>query len=274
MKHLLKKFFDNLKLLMFIKKIYWRIKDFSLSHYISIKKDNFLINFKLIIRFKRKFFNFNFFSQQNEDKYLLYNFNIDQVKNGTYLEVGAYDGIYCSNTYFLYNQYCFTGILIEPQPSLYNSLKKNRLNDFLVNAAITNSNDEYTEFIGNNLEAGVYDKISTDLTKFPDWNKYLVKNKKMSEIIKLSSFKYLDIMFIDTEGSELEIIQSIDFSFPIKLIVVEAHKDKKQRDEVLKTVLINQGYIFLYQIRGNYWFYNESFVREGGLELRNYKKKN
>ena len=48
----------------------------------------------------------------------------------------------------------------------------------------------------------------------------MVDNKKMKTVIRDSNLKYIDVMFIDTEGSEFEIIKSINFSFPISLIVV------------------------------------------------------
>ena len=222
----------------------------------------------MIIRFKKNYFNFEFHSQQNEDKYLLNNFNIEQVQNGTYLEVGAYDGFLFSNTLFLQNEFNFSGILIEAQTRLFNSLKKNRPKDFLVNSAVSNSNNLSIDFIGNNLEAGVFDVLSTNLEKFPDRRKYKVPNKKMSEIIKDSNFDYIDVMFIDTEGSELEVVESIDFNIPITVIVIEAHQHNKLRDKKLKSILIKQGYKFLYQIRGNYWFYNETKKRKNGIKLR------
>ncbi len=262
------KILGNGRLFNLIKTIYWRILDFSLKHYTRVKLDNLFIFFKLIRRFKTNYFNFEFHSQQNEDKYLLNNFNIEQVQNGTYLEVGAYDGFLFSNTLFLQNEFNFSGILIEAQTSLFNSLKENRPKNFLVNSAVTNSNNLSIDFIGNSLEAGVFDELSTNLEKFPDWSKYKVPNKKMSEIIKDSNFDYIDVMFIDTEGSELEVVESIDFNIPISLIVIEAHQYNKLRDKKLKSILIKQGYKFLYLIRGNYWFYNETKKRKKGIKMR------
>ena len=258
----------NGKLLNIIKITYWRILDFSLRHYTSVKIDNLFISIKLILRYKKRYFNFEFYSQQNEDKYLLNIFDIDKVQNGTYLEVGAYDGVRFSNTLFLQNEFKFSGILIEAQSNLFNRLKVNRPKDFLVSSAITNSNSLNVDFIGNNLEAGVIDNLSTNLEKHSDWYMYKVPNKKLSEVIEDSKLDYIDVMFIDTEGSELEIVESIDFTFPISLIVIEAHKDSKKRDEKLKSILIKEGYEFLYQIRGNYWFYNKVKIRKDGVKLR------
>ena len=90
----------------------------------------------------------------------------------------------------------------------------------------------------------------------------------MHEIIEESEIDYLDVMFIDTEGSELEIIESIDFNFPIKLIIVEKHLDEIERDSVLRNTLSSHNFQLLYSIRGNYWFINEAYDRKDGLGFR------
>lgn len=251
-----------------IQKYYWRTKDFSLSNFLNTKIDDLKICFSLLKLFKKNYFRFQFYSQQNEDKYLLKLFKIEDVQNGTYLEIGAYDGIYFSNTLFLQNEYGFSGILIEPQKTLFKELTINRPLDFLVNSAISNSEETQISFIGDNLEAGISSLSSINLERFPAWKNYMVDNKKMKTVIQDSNLKYIDVMFIDTEGSEFEIIKSINFSFPISLIVVEAHKENKEEDKLLKEILNDNGFKFYFQIRGNYWFYNQDNNRKGGLELR------
>ena len=184
------------------------------------------------------------------------------------MEIGAYDGKTFSNSYFLEYDFNFTGILIEPQKDKFNELKINRSRNKLFNCAVSNLDDKNIEFIGNNLEAGILNNLSTDIYKFNDWSAFTVKNRKMNEIIKESKIDYLDVMFIDTEGSELEIIKSIDFNFPIKLIIVEKHLDEVERDSKLKNVLESHYFKLLYSIRGNYWFINEKYHRKDGLDFR------
>tara|TARA_B100001564_G_C20642719_1_gene672954 strand:- start:1140 stop:1931 length:792 start_codon:yes stop_codon:yes gene_type:complete len=260
---------DGKKRLYFkIQKYYWRLKDFSPINYLKRTKDNIFISIYLYKIFGRKYSKFRFYSQQNEDKHLLKNFKIENVKNGTYLEVGAYDGVYFSNTLFLQNEFKFSGILIEPQKDLYEKLIKNRPSDFVVNSAISNSVQDKVEFIGDNLEAGIRSNIRTNLEKFPLWKSYKVDNVKMAKIIDKSGFKYIDVMFIDTEGSELEVIKSIDFSFPISIIIVEANEINSQEDQLMFQILEENGFKFYFQIRGNYWFYNQNNDRKYGIEFR------
>ena len=262
------KIFGKKNVYTLIQKYYWKSIDISLSNIFNTKIDNFKIYFSLFKLFRKNFFRFKFYSQQNEDKYLLKLFKIEDVQNGTYLEVGAYDGIYFSNTLFLQNEFGFSGILIEPQQTLFKELTKNRPLNFLVNSAISNSEETKVSFIGNNLEAGISSLFLMNHERFPACKSYLVDNKKMKTVIQDSNLKYIDVMFIDTEGSEFEIIKSINFSFPISLIVVEAHKENMEEDKLLKEILNDNGFNFYFQIRGNYWFYNQNNNRKGGLELR------
>ena len=262
------KIFGKKTTYLLLQKYFWRLIDTSISNILNKKIDNLKISYSLFIIFRKNYFKFEFYSQQNEDKYLLKLFKIENVQNGTYLEIGAYDGVHFSNTLFLQNEYKFSGILIEPQKDLYRRLVENRPLDFLVNSAISNSEETQVPFIGDNLEAGIRDLTTTSLDRYPDWESYMVDNKTMKSVINDSNLNYIDVMFIDTEGSELEIIKSICFSFPISLIVVESHKEKEKEDKLLKQVLIENGFKFYFQIRGNYWFYNHHNERKEGLELR------
>ncbi len=70
---------------------------------------------------KCKIFNINnprnvkFFSQQDEDKYIIQYLLKEKIDDGTYLEIEACDGVLYSNTKTLEEYFGFKGILIEPQ---------------------------------------------------------------------------------------------------------------------------------------------------------------
>ena len=257
LKKLLKPKWQNIKYLNFLKIYYWRFKDFSLSPFVKRKFDGLQINIRLFVIYRFRYFYMDFYSQQNEDKYLYSFFNLDKTKNGTYLEIGAYDGKLFSNTLSLNKINNFVGILIEPQDVYFKKLKINRPNDYLYNCVITNSTSNEVIFIGENLEAGVFNSISTDLNRYPKWKKISLENRMLKDIIKDSKFQYLDIVSIDTEGSELEVLKSIDFNIPIVLLIIEAHQNQPERDIELKKLLDLNGFKLIKKIRGNYWFFNE-----------------
>ena len=77
-----------------------------------------------------------YYSQCQEDEFL--NANIFKNKrNGTYIELGALDGVLYSNTKFFEESLNWSGILIEPHPDKFISLKQNRPNNFLFNKLVS-----------------------------------------------------------------------------------------------------------------------------------------
>ena len=191
--------------------------------------------FKSEFEKKCKLFNINsfdvkFYSQQDEDKYIIQYLLKKKIDNGTYLEIGACDGILYSNSKTLEDFFGFKGILIEPQSNFFDNLKKNRsnINNELYNCAVTNNDSSTISFIGNNAEGGINDDINTNLNNY-NWTPYEVENKKMKNILENSRFKYIDIMIIDVEGSELSLLKSIDFTFPIFCIIIEAHSTEQKK---------------------------------------------
>ena len=56
-----------------------------------------------------------FYSQQDEDKYIIQYILKQKITDGTYLEIGGCDGVLYSNTKTLEDHFGFSGIIIEPQ---------------------------------------------------------------------------------------------------------------------------------------------------------------
>jgi hypothetical protein len=66
---------------------------------------------------------FKFSGRHKEDKFLYENIFYN-VKNKTFLEIGACDGLMVSNTLFFEKQLNWNGILIEANPYQYKGLHK------------------------------------------------------------------------------------------------------------------------------------------------------
>ena len=208
-------------------------------------------------------YNVQFYSQQDEDKYIIQYLLKEPIKDGTFLEVGGCDGVLFSNTKTLEDHFGFTGILIEPQQEFYSKLFKNRPNCKCYNYAISNSDETDIEFVGDNAEGGIKSLLNTDDSKFPEWQSYKVKNKKMKDIIKDSGLKHIDFMIIDVEGSELEVLKSIDFSFPIFCIIIEADSRQQEKNKIFGEYLKSNGFKFKERQRGNEVWINYNCHRKG-----------
>ena len=158
----------------------------------------------------------------------------------------------------------FNGILIEPQSVFFNKLKNNRNNESneFYNCAISNNDCEFIEFIGNNAEAGILNNNNTNPKKFINLKSYKVKNKKMSDILKNSKFDYVDFMIIDVEGAELSLLKTIDFTFPIFCIIIEAHSNEKKKNIEFGKHLQKNGFTIKERQRGNEVWLNVNYFRK------------
>lgn len=205
-----------------------------------------------------------FYSQQDEDKYIIQYLLKNKIDDGTYLEVGAFDGVSYSNTKTLEDYFNFSGILIEPQERLFNTIKNYRstTKNELYNCAVTNNDSSTISFIGNNGEAGITDSINTDISKFGWTESYQVSNRKMKDILSNSNFEYIDFMFIDVEGSELLLLESIDFNFPIFCIIIEAHSTEQEKNKIFGELLKKNGFTYKERQRGNEVWINHNYFRK------------
>jgi FkbM family methyltransferase len=170
-----------------------------------------------------------FFSQFKQDQFLYYNF-FQNITNGYFVDIGAYDGIVDSNSLF-FEELGWHGMCIEPNPEKFELLKdRRRCTCFKLAIAETNKRTSFLK-----IKNGGPDTLS-GLIKDDDKNaesqiiKYKLKSKEEFDIIDVEcvSFDHLvhktkiDYLSIDTEGNELEILNTIDFTkYDIKAITVE-----------------------------------------------------
>ena len=171
-------------------------------------------------------------------------------KDGFFIEIGASDGIEFSNTYLLEKNYNWKGICVEPIPERFELLCKNRGNSLCYNMAVYNeSNKQVTFDIANNCD--LFSGISANI----DCYKKLVDANKSQILINTISFNdllekanapfFIDYLSLDTEGSELEILQSVDLNkYTFGLIDVE-HNYVEPRRSVIRNLLTSNGYHYL-----------------------------
>ena len=117
-------------------------------------------------------------------------------KNGFYLDIGAYDGIQTSNTFVLEKDLNWSGICVEANSEVFNTLSLNRKSKNL-NLAVLDYKG-YCSFYGDSVRN---DNIG-NLTPCDTLNNILEQNDAPSII---------DYMSIDIEGSEFNALKDFDF---------------------------------------------------------------
>jgi FkbM family methyltransferase len=191
-----------------------------------------------------------YYGQHAQDKYVYEKFFIGKT-DGVFVDIGAYNGIALSNTKF-FEEIGWTGICIEPLPEVFEELKMNR-KTVCIRGCISDREGKaqflhaegYPEMLSGLLDK--YDpqhfgRVQGELS-VPDHDCKAsvieVDCYLLNEVLKENGIFFVDYLSIDTEGGELEILQTIDFSkYHIDVIDVEVNFSPNDVCEFL----VSKGY--------------------------------
>lgn len=201
------------------------------------------------------------FSQEGEDRILEHIFK--GKKEGFYIDIGANNPTKFNNTYLFYLK-GWRGINIEPNPDFIPFFKQLRPGDTNLNVGISDKEESLNYYVFD--EPGV-NTFSTDRKLYLTTKTHfkLIKTLKIKcfplrKILNdnLSENQEIDFMSIDTEGFDLKILKSNDWSkfIPKYVLVEEHHKPIKELINSEITQFLNEkGYSFYYRT------YNTSFFK-------------
>ncbi|XP_042862707.1 uncharacterized protein LOC122247478 [Penaeus japonicus] len=188
-----------------------------------------------------------------------------------FLEAGAYDGEFLSNTLSLEHDYNWRGILVEANPTFFERLLKKHRKSWAVNACLNtkpypsqesfmvgaenpvgmnnNLREEYLPEVERHISQG-----SSRLAQFDDNSMQMEKQIEVQciplyTIVKAMGIKHIDFLSLDVEGAELGIldtvpwdklsfsVMAIESSYPEQLIKFlnekgYRHIDSKRRDHI------------------------------------------
>jgi FkbM family methyltransferase len=169
--------------------------------------------------------------------------------HGFFVEFGATDGRFLSNTYFLEKQHFWKGILAEPARTWAEKLKINRDASSLDFRCVWRTSGEKIEFVEDTSPE--ISGVSATLDKkrmSSNSSSYLVDTVSLSDLLaEHHAPKYIDYISIDTEGSEFEILEHFDFSrYQFGLITVEHNYEIEKRGKLL-SLLSSKHYKRIFQ---------------------------
>jgi FkbM family methyltransferase len=189
------------------------------------------------------------------------------VTHGTFLELGALDGLLYSNTMVLEHSMQWRGILIEGSPRNYAALKNNRPNQIAVNAAICGNYSQVRYLEGTRpCCRGVVEFMP------PAKQKYLntanvsarllsVPCAPLSAILEALDVRHINLFFLDVEGAEMSVLSTIDFrKVTFDVLCVEGGKG---REQAYNEILSPKGYQMVNDTvkkRKNTWFVRNNFI--------------
>jgi len=184
-------------------------------------------------------------------------FIVGDLFDKTFLEFGATNGVDLSNSYMLENNFRWTGILAEPSPQWHKELKNNRPNTRIITDCIWKCSGEKLDFFVSDFGelSTLVDYKLNDISSMPGNTEARIQDGKVVEVESISlndvmkknfNGKAPSYLSIDTEGSEYEILQSLDFEKYRPIVFTVEHNFTNSQSQIDK-LLSQNGYIRVFK---------------------------
>lgn len=199
------------------------------------------------------------YSQCGEDLIISPIFDALGIQKPSYIDIGAHDPIYLSNTYLLYLNGS-SGVCIEPNPALHSNIKNRRKRDICLNMGVG---------IAAATEAQFYCMSSSTLSSFSREDAERMAsygNEKIEKIITIPLISFEEVIkqyllvcpnfvSLDVEGMDLAILKSIDLTkYRPQVFCVETltYTENKTEQKILPTIN--------YMLDNGYFIYGDTFI--------------
>ena len=180
-----------------------------------------------------------------QDLWVLY--ELDLMSHGYFVEFGAYDGTSHSNTKLLEDRFGWSGLLAEPNPDMVAPLRCSRtavVDDRCVwdvtgdTVDLLLTGDAELSTVADHAERDLH----TEARLATSVRTVSVLTVSLNDLLdEYDAPQVIDFMSVDTEGTELRILQAFDFSKrkPRLLAVEHNRRDDERR---LDSLMFANGY--------------------------------
>jgi FkbM family methyltransferase len=175
---------------------------------------------------------------------------LQNKKNGFFIELGAADGILCSNTYRLERDFGWDGILIEPIKDYFDMMCSMRKASHKYNICIGETNgvvdfkriEGYSKMLsGISTEYPVQHESRID-REVVERNQQVFIDKvvcrQLADVIVECGNPHIDYLSVDVEGGEFSVVKSLNMesnSIRPTVIGCENSYDDRRIEDYLKT---------------------------------------
>ncbi len=175
-----------------------------------------------------------YYAQNGEDQWLDEHWErLRLPSQGVFVEVGVGDGTSISNSLWL-EERGWTGLLVEPDPRQHEKIRATRKTPLAPYAAggyqrpfVAADCPELSGFLRQKSEGMVLD----------------VSILYLSEILDLYNIDHVDVLSIDTEGTEIEVWNSLCGRFRPRIVFMEWYTDGMPNDaDAIKKRMSQDGY--------------------------------
>ena len=186
-------------------------------------------------------------SQYHEDLILLPTLlRLARGRPGVFVELGALDGVMYSNTLMLERCFGWTGVLIEANPTSFESLQRAGRRATLVHSAVCNLKRGDTQgtvrvFHGGKEISGEADSVSSKMRSFIAPNERVtvdVPCRPLAAIMATAGYGAADFLSLDVEGAEAKVLQTVSPA-AFALICVELDGRAPAKDALARELMQN-----------------------------------
>lgn len=215
---------------------------------------------------------------QIEDLNGIYQKYFGYPSKGFFVEVGAYDGEFVSNTSFLAD-HGWGGLYVEPIYEFYSKcLKRHDNNNITVaNVAIGLEEKEVAIYKGDTLSTLDLEQVKRyneiDVFRHISFSQDVCDQMRLDTLMtKLDVPKNFDILVVDVEGKEPEIFETFELDeWQPKMLIVELedeHPSFRTYQSVIDTIqklrnfIKSKNYIEIYKDHINTVFVHKNFYKD------------
>lgn len=215
-------------------------------------------------------------SMKREDEDI-YNQYFCGKRGGTYVEMGALDGLRFSNTKFFEDHMGWGGALIEASPDSLALLRENRRSkknatkrNAIFGEAVCERGVDHLDFL-----VGPEPATNSASGSMPDnWLNHYHYNENESRVVQVpcrplgtllrsmmdkTGATSVDFFSLDVEGGELEVLKTMDWSVEVGVWMIEWGGGRTWKKEELTQLLGSHGYVL--SPKGAEIYNNAIFVR-------------
>lgn len=202
----------------------------------------------------------NYYAQFGEDKILNEIFN---KKIGTCVEVGGFDGVTGSNSYF-FEKLGWRCIVVEPMPDFCEKIRSVRTCEVMEIAASEKAG-EVEFYVAEGVETlSTIQKDDNHFARIKSLSdkgirKIIVKTARLDDILLDCGITSFDFLTIDVEGHELSVLAGLSFSkISPRIVIIEDNSNGI--DSQVKKFMQSVSYIRFKKTGCNDWYVKKDDV--------------
>jgi len=187
---------------------------------------------------------------------------------GVFIEAGATDGYYESNTYYLEKFKKWTGVLVEPIPELYEKCARERPNSKVFNCALVSRDYRGSSvvmkqgYLMSTVKGALGEGEAEHLQKAAYFHRtnaeeISVPARTLTSVLKEAGVSNIDFFSLDVEGYERNVLEGLDLSVYRPTYMLIEFLDEDRRKNIENYIMPYYEFVeqlskrdYLYSVRG------------------------